>query len=61
MFDEEPENRWTNTPSLHLRQYHYIIDIMLFIILRTVFLARRSHRPLTLGNLALRHQLEIIE
>jgi len=38
---------------------HYIIH-MLFLILRTFISALRSHRALALENLALRHQLEVL-
>jgi transposase InsO family protein len=34
---------------------------MLFILLRTFFSALRSHRALALENLALRHQLEVLQ
>jgi putative transposase len=48
-------------PYLHLRLFYYIIDHMLKIILRTIFSALRSHRALALENLALRHQLNILQ
>ncbi len=51
------------TPSalsnLHLRLPYYIIDIMLFVILRTLHSALKSRRALTLENLALRHQFDV--
>ncbi len=34
---------------------------MIFILLRTLFSALRSHRALILENLALRHQLDVLQ
>ena len=48
-------------PNLHLRLLYYIIGIMIFILLRTLFSALWSHRALTLENLALRHQLYVFQ
>ena len=39
---------------------HYI-NLMLFLILRTLISALRSHHTLALENLALRHQLEVLQ
>ncbi len=48
-------------PYLHLRPLYYIMDCMLKIILRTILSALRSHRALALENLALRHQLNVLQ
>jgi putative transposase len=37
------------------------MDCMIFILLRTLFSALRSHRALALENLALRHQLDVLQ
>ncbi len=37
------------------------MDFMIYILLRTLFSALRSHRALALENLALRHQLNILQ
>ena len=37
------------------------MDYMIFILLRTLFSALRSHRALALENLALRHQLDVLK
>ena len=42
--------------SLYLHRFHYIIDFMFLIFLRTLFSALRSHRALALENLALGYQ-----
>jgi len=46
---------------LKLPLLDYIIDRMLKIILRSIISAPRSHLALTLENLALRHQLNILQ
>jgi hypothetical protein len=46
---------------LHLHCHINYIYRMLILILRTLISALRSHRALTLENLALRHQLEILQ
>ena len=48
-------------PSLQLRQFYYILNIMLKNILRTFISALRSRRALALENLALRHQLDVLK
>lgn len=48
-------------PYLHLRFSYYIIHSMLFLLLRTLLSALRSHRALALENLALRHQLNVLK
>jgi putative transposase len=48
-------------PLLDLRRFYYIIDSMIFVLLRTFFSALRSHRALALENLALRHQLDVLQ
>ena len=46
---------------LHLAWPKYYITRMPFLILRTSIPALRSHRALALENLALRHQLEVLQ
>ena len=46
---------------LDLRHFHHIIAPMIFILFRTLFSALKSRRALALENLALRHQLEVLQ
>ena len=46
---------------LALTQLYYYKYRMLILILRTFISALRSHRALALENLALRHQLEVLQ
>ena len=48
-------------PYLHLRFSYCIIHSMLFLLLRTILSALRSHRALAMENLALRHQLNVLK
>jgi len=46
---------------LHLPRFKHYINSMIFLILRTFISALRSHRALALENLALRHQLDVLQ
>jgi len=46
---------------LQLLRFSHYINSMLFLILLTIISALRSHRALILENLALRHQLEVLQ
>jgi len=49
------------SPVLKLRRFYYIIASMICILFRTLFSALKSRRALTLENLALRHQLDVLK
>jgi len=56
-----PSENSVRLAALALTFLRYYIYQMLFLLLRTIISALRSHRALALENLALRHQLEILK